>query len=142
MTAADINAQIITSAVSRYSMDAEAKSAEHTSPATLDETGNMLIIRYPTASAPTDITATAASPFSFAFLPVLSKRIAAATVMGITIKTLSVRLSTVAIAVAPKATWERPSPINEKRFSTRITPKSAEQRAMRTPTARADHTIS
>ena len=39
--------------------------------------------------------------------------------------------------IAPKATCERPSPINEYRFNTSVTPKSEEHNAIRTPTISA-----
>ena len=41
------------------------------------------------------------------------------------------------IIIAPKATWERPSPINENRFNTKETPKSDEHKAIKTPTIKA-----
>ena len=44
------------------------------------------------------------------------------------------------MAIAPKATWESPSPMKEKRFSTRITPKSAELKAIMTATKNAYRT--
>ena len=47
------------------------------------------------------------------------------------------KFKTVAIAIAPKATWESPSPINEKRFNTKETPKSDEHKAIKTPTIKA-----
>lgn len=42
-----------------------------------------------------------------------------------------------AIASAPKPTWESPSPIIEKRFKTRLTPKSAAQSEIKTPATSA-----
>ena len=44
------------------------------------------------------------------------------------------------VAIAPNATWESPSPINEKRLSTRVTPSSEEQTAIKTPTISAYRT--
>ena len=38
---------------------------------------------------------------------------------------------------APKDTWESPSPMKEKRFSTSVTPSSDEQSAISTPTISA-----
>ena len=38
------------------------------------------------------------------------------------------------LAIAPNATWESPSPINEKRFRTSVTPSSEEHIAISTPT--------
>ena len=42
-----------------------------------------------------------------------------------------------AMDMAPKATWERPSPMKEKRLSTRVTPRSEEHSAINIPTASA-----
>ena len=85
-----------------------------------------------TAIAPTESMARAASPLTpeAAWL-CLSSRMAQSTVTGITRSISLVRLRMAAIAMAPKATCERPSPIKEKRFSTKITPRSEEHRAMR-----------
>ncbi len=47
---------------------------------------------------------------------------------------------TVARQIPPKATCERPSPINEKRLRTRVTPSREEQSEMRTPTMKAYRT--
>ena len=44
---------------------------------------------------------------------------------------------TLAMAMAPNATWESPSPINENLRRTSVTPRSEEQSAMRTPTINA-----
>ena len=48
-----------------------------------------------------------------------------------------VRRSTPATAIAPKATWESPSPMNEKRLSTSVTPSSDEHSAISVPTTSA-----
>ena len=42
-----------------------------------------------------------------------------------------------AIAKAPKETWDKPSPIKEKRFNTKVTPNKEEQSAIKTPTIKA-----
>ena len=42
-----------------------------------------------------------------------------------------------ATASAPKPTWDRPSPIMEYRFKTRLTPRSAAQRDTSRPTMSA-----
>ena len=42
-----------------------------------------------------------------------------------------------AMAMAPKATWDRPSPMKENRFSTSVTPSSEEHKAISTPTISA-----
>ncbi len=41
---------------------------------------------------------------------------------------------TEAIAIPPNATWDKPSPINENRLSTSVTPRREEQSAIKTPT--------
>ena len=118
-------------------MEVEPKSVEHTSPDTLDETENTLSIRYPTAIEPTESIAIAASPLSLVLFPVLSKSTAHTMVTGI-IKRLTLAIfSTVAIASAPNATCESPSPMNENLLSTRVTPRSEEHKAISTPTISA-----
>ena len=62
---------------------------------------------------PTEIIASAASPFIFAFCPVFRRRIALIIVTGITMRRLLLTDKTAATAIAPKATWESPSPMNE-----------------------------
>jgi hypothetical protein len=47
------------------------------------------------------------------------------------------RSKIVAMASAPNATCERPSPIYENLFNTNITPNSAEQSAIKVPTISA-----
>ena len=92
--------------------------------------------------------ATAASPLTFAFLPVRSSSTALITVRGITIimsPVPSIRgfipLNSAPVmddtAIAPNATCDSPSPINENRFSTSVTPKSEAHSATSTPTIRA-----
>ena len=46
------------------------------------------------------------------------------------------QLKAKAMAIVPNPTWESPSPIIEKRFNTRLTPKRAEQRAIKLPATR------
>ena len=89
------------------------------------------------AMEPTEIIAIAASPCIFLLFPVLSKRIALRIVTGSTRNMSFVKLNTEAIHIAPKATWDSPSPIKENLLSTRVTPRSEEQRDMRTPTINA-----
>ena len=98
---------------------------------------NTFSIRYPNANAPTEIMAIAASPFIFVFCPVFNNKIADIIVTGKIKIILFVRLNIVDTAIAPKATWESPSPINEKRFNTNVTPRSDEQRAISVPTINA-----
>ena len=71
------------------------------------------------------------------FCPVRSRRMAQITVTGITKSISSVRFRMPAMAIAPKATWDRPSPMKEKRFSTSVTPSSEEHSAISTPTISA-----
>ena len=47
------------------------------------------------------------------------------------------KFSAEAIASAPKPTWDNPSPIIEKRFNTRLTPRSAAHSETRSPTTSA-----
>ena len=42
-----------------------------------------------------------------------------------------------ATAIAPNATWDSPSPMNEKRLSTSVTPRSEAHSATSTPTISA-----
>ena len=53
---------------------------------------------------------------------------------GNTISILFVKFKTVAIASAPKATCDKPSPMNEYLFKTNVTPSRDEHKAMSTPT--------
>ena len=118
----------------------EPNSVLHTSPERLDEVEKMFISRYPTASVPTEIMAMAASPLIFVFCPVRRSSTALRTVMAITSGISLVSCSTAAMAIAPNATWESPSPMKEKRFSTSVTPSSDEHRAISTPTTNAYRT--
>ena len=118
-------------------MEVEPNRVLHTSPARLVEVENRFISRYPSARAVTEIMAMAASPLMRVFCPVRSSRMALKMVTGRTSSISSVRFMTVAIAMPPKATWESPSPIKEKRLRTRVTPRREEHRAIRMPTIRA-----
>ena len=81
--------------------------------------------------------AIAASPFIFAFWPDHRSRIAQRIVMGSVRTIWSASPTTAAIAIAPNATCDKPSPIYENLLSTRMTPRSDEHSAIRTPTIRA-----
>ena len=81
--------------------------------------------------------AMAASPLIFVFCPVRSSSTALTMVMAITSGISLVICSTAAMAMAPNATWDRPSPMKENRFSTSVTPSREEQSAISTPTMRA-----
>ena len=140
-TIIDNTIQSLTSDFVSVSIESEPNSVEHTSPDRFDEVEKMFIKRYPKASAPTEIMAIAASPFTFVFAPVRSSNIALTIVTGSTIIVSFVKLSTAAMAIAPKATCERPSPMKEKRLSTKVTPRSDEQSAIRMPTIKAYLTI-
>ena len=137
ITTTDRTAQMTTSDMVRVSIDVDPKSVLHTSPEIFDDVENTFMIRYPNASIPTDIMAMAASPLILAFLPVRKSSMAHIIVTGITMYVLFDTPRTVATAMAPNATWERPSPINEKRLSTRVTPRRDEQSAISTPTITA-----
>ena len=119
-------------------MEVLPKSVLHTSPERLEDVLNIFIRRYPSASAPTEIMAMAASPFILAFCPALKITIALITVIGrITYILMEPSPRTAAIAIPPKATCDKPSPINESLLSTSVTPKSEEQSAISTPTIKA-----
>ena len=74
------------------------------------------------------------------FCPVRRSSTALRTVTAITSGISLVSCSTAAMAIAPNATWESPSPMKEKRFSTSVTPSSDEHRAISTPTTNAYRT--
>ena len=133
----DIPTHSHTSAGDSVRMEVEPNSVLHTSPERLDEVEKMFIRRYPIASAPTEIMAMAASPLIFVFCPVCRSSTALRMVMTITRGILLVICSTAAIAIAPNATWDRPSPMKENRFSTSVTPSREEQSAISTPTMSA-----
>jgi hypothetical protein len=129
--------QTKTSLFVKVKIDAEPNNVEHTSPDTFPETGKRFISMYPKAKAPTEIIAIAASPFTFELLPFFKIRIAVSTVIGRISIILFVKLSTVAMARAPKATCDNPSPMYENLFNTRVTPSSDEHRAINIPTINA-----
>ena len=129
-----LNKEAFTCAEVRVNMDVEPNRVLHTSPDTFGPVENIFISMYPIASALTDIMATAASPLIFVFCPVLNNRIAHTIVTGRINNILFVKFNTAATAIAPNATWESPSPINEKRFRTSVTPSSEEHIAISTPT--------
>ena len=136
-TSTDIPTHSHTSAGDSVRMEVEPNSVLHTSPERLDEVEKMFISRYPMASAPTEIMAMAASPLIFVFCPVRRSSTALRMVMTMTRGILLVICSTAAIAIAPNATWDRPSPMKENRFSTSVTPSREEQSAISTPTMSA-----
>ena len=90
----------------------------------------------PTASAPVEMSAIAASPFSAPLSFSTSSKNAASTTIGME-KYSGAMLAAQAIASAPKPTCDNPSPIMEKRLSTRLTPNSAQHSEIKTPTSSA-----
>ena len=82
------------------------------------------------------IRAMAASLFNFPVSDRRSSRIAAITTTG---RETGSGENPMARATdsAPKDTWDRPSPIMEYRFNTRLTPSSEAQRETRIPTTNA-----
>jgi hypothetical protein len=62
----------------------EPNNTVQTSPARLADCEKMFMIRYPTASEPAEIIASAASPLIFAFCPERSRKTALSTVTGST----------------------------------------------------------
>ena len=90
----------------------------------------------PTARAPVERSAIATSPLIFAFsLSLIRRKDATITTGKATVK--GATFAATAIAIAPKPTWESPSPIIENFLSTRLTPRRAEQREIITPAIRA-----
>ena len=61
-------------------------------------------------------------------------------VTGMEIIMLLVNPTTAATAIAPKAIWDKPSPIKENLLSTNVTPNNDEHRATRMPTIKAYQT--
>ena len=90
----------------------------------------------PTASAPVEMRAIAASPLSLPFSFIAKSAKAARMTIGIE-KYSGAMLAAQAMASAPNPTWERPSPIMENRLSTRLTPSSAQHSEIRPPTTSA-----
>ena len=139
-TIADIAAQNQTSPFVNVKIEVEPNNVLQTSPDKFAAVEKRFIIKQPIASAPTEIIAIMASPLIFVFCPVRSSSTALTIVIPIIRGIFSVIFNTVAIVIAPNATWERPSPMNEKRLSTRVTPRSEEHRAISTPTTSAQRT--
>ena len=72
---------------------------------------DVFIRKYPTARAPTEIIATLASPFILEFSFAHKIIIAQSTVKGRTKTVLPLSFKIEAIAIAPKAVCDKPSPI-------------------------------
>ena len=90
----------------------------------------------PTASELVEISAIAASPLIRLFPRIRRRRTAATITTGIATAS-GATFRDAAIARAPNPTWERPSPIMEYLFSTRLTPRRAEHSATSAPTVKA-----
>lgn len=118
-------------------IEVEPNRTVHTSPLKLVEVENTFMSKYPMARAPTENMANVASPLILVFCPVRKSSMAQTTVIVKINGILFVTFKDVAMAIAPKATWESPSPMKEKRFSTKITPNKDEQRAINIPTMTA-----
>ena len=93
------------------------------------------------AKDPTASMATAASPLIRALVLLLSRITAAIIVTGKETIILLLKLTTAATAIVQKAMCDKPSPINENRLSTKVTPNKEEQRAIKIPTIKAFWTI-
>ena len=90
----------------------------------------------PIARALVEISAMAASPLILLFPLTLRSKTAARITTGIaTVK--GAAFNAAAAASAPKPTWERPSPIMEYLFRTRLTPSRALHKETRIPTINA-----
>lgn len=84
------------------------------------------VTRIPIARALLEIKAMAASPLIFEFELTRSSKNAAITQTGME-TARGAQLKAIAMAIVPKPTWLKPSPIIEKRFNTSVTPKSEAQ---------------
>lgn len=84
------------------------------------------VTRIPIARALLEIKAMAASPLIFEFELTRSSKNAAITQTGIE-TARGAQLKAIAMAIVPKPTWLKPSPIMENRFNTSVTPKSEAQ---------------
>lgn len=94
------------------------------------------VTRIPIARLLEEINAIEASPFTLEFELTLKRRNAATIQTGI--ETASgAQLKAIAIAIVPKPTWLKPSPIILNRLRTRVTPKRAAQRLIREPAINA-----
>jgi len=90
------------------------------------------VISMPRASELEEINAIEASPFRLLEELTFNKRKAARMQIGIETAN-GAQLKAMAVAIVPKATWLRPSPIIENRFRTSIIPKNAAHRLISVP---------
>ena len=137
MTSTESMQHKITCVLVNVKMEVDPNNVLQTSPDRFGPVENRFISKYPIASAPTEIMAMAASPLIFVFCPVRSSKMAHKMVTGKINNILFVKFKIDATAIAPKATWDKQSPINEKRFNTSVTPSREEHRAIRIPTISA-----
>ena len=126
-----------TSCSVKVKIDVEPNKTLHTSPDKFVDDAKIFMIKYPNARDPTEIIAITASPFIFTFCPPRRIKIAQIIVIGNVKSILFAKFKTVATDKAPNATCASPSPIKENLFKTKVTPKSDEQSAIKTPTIKA-----
>ena len=111
ITKAAITTEKIVSALVSVKINVEPNKVLHTSPERLAGGEKMFIKKYPIARAPVEIMATLASPFIFEFSFVHKIKTANKTVTGRTKIVSQESFKTEAIAIAPNAVWESPSPM-------------------------------
>lgn len=126
-----------TSSFVNVSIEVDPNNVVHTSPDKFAEDEKTFIIKYPKASAPTDSMAMEASPLIFASFPLFNMSTALNIVIGRVTAILLLKFKTPDTHIAPKATWDNPSPIKENLFNTSVIPIKEEQRAIKTPTIKA-----
>ncbi len=115
------------------SIDVEPNKVPQTSVVMFGEEGKMFSNKYPIANVPTESIARNESPLIFEYCDEHKSIIAQTIVTGITTIISLFTLSTFAIANAPNATWESPSPINEYLLKTSVTPRIEADKAIRIP---------
>lgn len=126
-----------TSPTVKVKIEVEPNKVVQTSPTKLGLEEKMFIKRYPMARELTESMAMAASPFNLKRLPKHSNKIAQRMVTGKTKIISFPKFKIPATAIAANATWDRPSPMSENRFKTKVTPNKEEQRATTVPTISA-----
>ena len=137
ITKAEMTTERIMSFFVSVKIKVEPKSVLQTSPERFVDGEKIFIRKYPTASEPTEIIATLASPFILELSFAHKIKIAQIIVMGRTNTVAFVIFKTEAIAIAPKAVCESPSPMYENRFKTRVTPKSEDESEIIIPATNA-----
>ena len=94
------------------------------------------LIKTPIARELLEISAIAASPFILLFLLSFRRKKAAITITGME-NFNGARFKAAATDMAPNPTCERPSPIMENRFNTRLTPSKEAESVTSSPTINA-----